>query len=882
MKLKLEIYLTFLKIKFIIYVFLITEFASAQIPLDATNSGIELTNNLSTKKIIELSGNSNWTLKQFNKNESERIASVPGCVQTDFYSFETLYKNPDTAAWIEKKIWEYNTEFKADEFLEGNLKKENKINSYELVFEKLDLIAQIYLNDTFVTEVNNAFISHRINVTKLIHAGNLNKLRIIFQKHYNNNLYDSSTAKLRLFGERVFERKAQYEFGWDWAPKFITVGIKKPIYLIERSIKSAEITNMQITHANLTDTSAMVFFNINIHSNCKQNVYIHLTLANKYISVPFSLQFGENEFHYNYQLNNIENWNPRGYGKQTFYDGIAWVFSKHPLARKTVLLDKKFVPHAFCDSKLVQEKDSAGTSFYFNLNGRNVFAKGVNLVPYDSFDEFYNDSRLNNIYELNANMIRVWGGGYYLDDAFYRYCLANGILIWQDFMFACAMYPGNKDFLANVKTEVKQQIQKLSNYQNIVLLCGNNEIDEGWKNWGWQKQFMLSKKDSTKMYNNYISIFEKTIPEILSENNWNVSYVSSSPKNGWGRKESLTEGDCHYWGVWWGMQPIDTLNTKIPRFMSEYGMQSMPSMNLLEKFVDFKSVDIDLKILNQYQKHPTGFQNLNGYLNKYYSTPTNIFNYVYATQLVQALTYKTAIEAHRRNMPYCMGSVLWQMNDCWPSISWSLVDYFQNRKVAWNQVKESFQTIVTSIIQNENKIEIHIVSDSLNSFTDTLLITLYNFEGKVVNNWAKFISVNSQSSILAEELDLKQIGSGDLLSMYYLVTTLKNTKSIGYFTFKKPNQLALLTPKLIGEIQQVNNNCGENCGYYFYLKTNVHCPDIAYYPKDENHQLIYKNFIDPDHPLQIHFYKEDYEFYKSLCIKPNEKFFWLEKILRKH
>jgi beta-mannosidase len=238
--------------------------------------------------------------------------------------------------------------------------------------------------------------------------------------------------------------------------------------------------------------------------------------------------------------------------------------------------------------ELIQEKDSIGKSFYFKLNGKPVFMKGANYIPQDNFVSRTTQKDYKKMIQLtkdaNMNMLRVWGGGVYADDGFYKECDRNGILVWQDFMFACAMYPGDSAFVENVKQEITQQVKRLRNHPCITLWCGNNEIDEGWHNWGWQKQFKYTKKDSAKIWNDYQHIFHTIIPEVIKTNNPEITYWPSSPMIGWGHKESLQQGDSHYWGVWWGNEPFETYNKKVGRFMSEYGFRGCLTTILLKPF----------------------------------------------------------------------------------------------------------------------------------------------------------------------------------------------------------------------------------------------------------------------------------------------------------
>jgi beta-mannosidase len=304
-------------------------------------------------------------------------------------------------------------------------------------------------------------------------------IRFFSAKNKVDSIAQSKLPSVLPDNPRVYARKAQYHFGWDWGPTFITCGIWKKVYL-EACDKTPE--------------------------------------------------------------------------EQPFFN-----------SRKV---------------ELVQEHDEIGKSFYFKIDGKPVYMKGANYIPSDMFlprltREDYRKILLS-AKNANMNMLRVWGGGVYEDDAFYDLCDQLGIYVWQDFMFAGGMVPGDKHFFENVKEEVKYQIKRLRHHPCIVLWCGNNEVDEAWNNWGWQNQFNLHDEDSAKIWKDYKRLFIDSLPVWVKQWDGTRPYVSTSPLHGWGRKESFTEGDSHYWGVWWGLQDIEVFENKTGRFVSEYGMQAMP------------------------------------------------------------------------------------------------------------------------------------------------------------------------------------------------------------------------------------------------------------------------------------------------------------------
>ena len=345
--------------------------------------------------------------------------------------------------------------------------------------------------------------------------------------------------------------------------------------------------------------------------------------------------------------------------------------------------------------ELVQKPDSVGRSFYFTINDRPVFMKGANWIPADMFLPRLTKAKYRQLLvaakEANINMIRVWGGGIYEDDAFYDLCDSLGIMVWQDFMFAGAMYPGDETFVESVKQEAIDNIKRLRRHPCIVVWCGNNEIDEAWHNWGWQKQFNISPEDSSKLWQDYTRLFREILPELVQKYDGTRPYISTSPMHGWGRKQSMTEGDSHYWGVWWGLEPIEKYKEKVPRFMSEYGMQAMPNWETIVKFSLPEDWDTSSKVMKVHQKHSTGYRNLAVYLEQNGYKPKNLREFAAATQEVQAKAMAIAINAHMDAAPYCMGTLFWQLNDCWPVSSWSVIDYYGGKKKAYHTVKQLYK-----------------------------------------------------------------------------------------------------------------------------------------------------------------------------------------------
>jgi beta-mannosidase len=341
---------------------------------------------------------------------------------------------------------------------------------------------------------------------------------------------------------------------------------------------------------------------------------------------------------------------------------------------------------------LVQQPDSAGSSFYFSLNGKPVFIKGANYVPQDVFLNRVTPQQyrtlLAEVKNCGMNMLRVWGGGIYEKDIFYDLADSLGILIWQDFMFACGMYPSGSAFLLNVEAEARHQVLRLSGHPSLALWCGNNEVSEGWHRWGWQNAYSQPQRDS--LWNGYKIIFRKVLPETVNRFS-GLAYHESSPALGRGDSLHTRTGDAHNWFVWHDEQPFSNFEVNVPRFMSEFGFQSLPAFETIERFGGAGAPDN--AALRFHQRHHRGFDIINNYmLRRFGFIPSELGGYIRLSQQLQAEGMITGIKAHLAARPYCMGTLLWQLNDCWPGISWSMMDYYGLKKEVWFKVCDWFKS----------------------------------------------------------------------------------------------------------------------------------------------------------------------------------------------
>jgi len=775
-----------------------------------------------------------WTFRKVNDTKW-LTAKVPGTVHTDLLANKIIPdpfsgSNEKQLQWIENEDWQYQTTFTISE-------SEIKHRHCMLQFDGLDTYAEVILNGTKILSADNMFRTWKVDVKNLLKMGT-NKLEITFESAVRKAKKEAEKLKYTLPGdEKVFARKAQYHFGWDWGPRFVTAGIWKKITL--QMYDATVLNDVQYELKSIKDGYARLQFVTEVNSDT--DGIFSLKLNDKIQTA--TIKKGRSMILMNYEIQNAKLWWCHGLGEPNLYP-----IEINLLDENGKVLDGKKMNIGLRTLELVQEKDSIGKSFYFKLNGVPVFMKGANFIPPDSFlpraKASTYESIVRNAANANMNMLRVWGGGVYADDAFYEACDKNGILVWQDFMFACSMYPGDEAFLENVKEEIKDNVTRLQNHPCIALWCGNNENDEGWHNWGWQKQYHYTEADSSKIWNDYQKLFHELIPQtlksILPKNE--DRYWPSSPSIGWGRKESLLSGDAHYWGVWWGMEPFSVYQEKVGRFMSEYGFQGMPDVKTFEAFAPKNELNLASESVKNHQKHPTGYQTINEYMSRDYVIPTKFEDYVYVSQLLQAKGMKTAIEAHRMAKPYCMGSLFWQLNDCWPVTSWSAVDYYGRWKALQYQAKRSFENVLISIKESSNAYEVYVCNDDLESYEGNFEVELLDFNGKKIWNTEMhgMVAANSSQKYGALPKHLEQYDfKHQVLSVKFTSKT-KTFQALYYFV--EPKELQLLKPNIkLSKIDELT----------YEVSSDVLAKDV--FLSTEQEVLFSDNFFDllPNQKLLI-------------------------------
>ncbi len=692
-----------------------------------------------TETSIDL--NEEWQYRE--KGTSQFFpATVPGTIHTDLFRNGTiadpyLGTNENKLQWIETKTWEYTTTFVCS-------KEIRKKKHLELEFDGIDTYADVYLNDSLLFTAEDMFLSYSIDVKKYIKA--FNTLRIVFHPASELIAKNKALSPIKKYpgGDRVFIRKAQYQFGWDWGPRFVTCGIFKPVRLVAWS--DFRTTDVVYTLEYLTKDTAymLVDFMFQADKPGEYNFSVNEGFNQLFVSKYKNKTKKNEHLQFRFKIVKPRLWWCNGLGKPELYTFSLIASRKQKYSSITTTTGIRKI-------ELSSDQLNSDGSFQFILNDVPVFAKGTNWIPLDNFLTRITNSQvanqLNDMQQIHMNMVRVWGGGAFESDYFYSKCDSLGLMVWQDLMFACSMYPyATLDKNNMLIHEINDNYRRLASHPCMALWCGDNENREGWYNWGWQEEMGYSTADSVAIYDEYMNYQLKFMATVNRTDPF-FPYVMSSPQNGWGRKEAYQKGDVHYWGVWWGMEPFSSYTSHTGRFVSEFGFQGMPSFHSFNDMgANTSNFFADSTIIT-HQKHPTGYPTIETYMTRDYGlVPVAFEDYIYLSQVLQRDAMTIAIEAQRRNSPRCMGSLFWQYNDCWPATSWSVVDYFGRKKLAWYSLKRLYEPILVTVQETSDSIFVWVTNETNQEFDKRLTINWNNFEGNPFVKDDKDIKIRANSS----------------------------------------------------------------------------------------------------------------------------------------
>jgi beta-mannosidase len=718
-------------------------------------------------KIQPLTGE--WNFRE-SGSQDWLPTQVPGDIHT---SLIKLGKIPDPfiadnelqVMWVAEKDWEYLYKF----YPEQDLLAEQKVF---LVAEGLDTIGGVRLNGRELGSVNNQFRKWSWEIKNLLLPGE-NTLEITFKGPAAYAALQQERRRMKGVSQAIeggpHLRKAPCQFGWDWGPMLPAIGIWKDIRIEGRSSASIDDILFYQDHKAAT-------VNLQIQTNIVRwqegDLYLEtkVTSPNGEIIQMESLLKGDSQLQ-DIQLTTPYLWWPNGYGAQDLYR------VKIKLKDDEKILDHREYKIGLRTIRLKREQDEFGISFQFVVNGVPIFVKGSNWIPADTFLPRFNDTRLERLIHDAAlshqNMLRVWGGGIYEEERFYDLCDKYGILVWQDFIFSCSIYPLDEpEFYENVRVEIEDNIKRLRHRASLALWCGNNEMEWGWESWDWQKypmedqlselveqfpqlDFLLNMAEGRDLLPDwevlkqaYDTFFHQTLPEWVAQLDPDTPYWPSSPSSNtpFENANGDQQGDAHYWEVWHGRKPFTAYRKSLPRFMSEFGFQALPTMETIKFYASPEDRNLTSYIMEHHQRGNHGNGLIIAQMTDMFRMPKDFAAWIYLSLILQAEGIRYGVEHWRRNMDRVSGTLYWQLNDCWPVASWSSIDYFGRWKALHYAAKKFFHPKLLSVEDKPPVMDIHITNDLTQSWDGEVKWRLESLDGLVYDSGIIQIKVEPLSN----------------------------------------------------------------------------------------------------------------------------------------
>lgn len=704
--------------------------------------------------LVDLGGA--WRMKRLDQTEW-LPGTVPGSVYYDLLNAgqmpDPYYRDQEYEVLeLSKYDYEYERTFQVDE---PTLDHDRVV----LLCEGLDTLAEVYLNGTLILNADNMHRTYEVDIKSQLILGE-NHIHVILRSPVEYVLRKQAERPLIGCADAVpgisHLRKAHSMFGWDWGPQLPDLGIWRDMTI--RGYNRSRIEDVYITQ---THEPGKVSLDVRVRTDSwaegNREITVRVTSPSGHVlETQVSEQkeqstAGANgtlrERHIPVEILNPELWWPNGLGEQPLYE-VEVVLSEQ--GRE---LDRHDLRIGLRTLTVLQEEDEWGESFQFVVNGIPFFSMGADYVPEDNIFPRRSRERTEHLIrscaEANFNTIRVWGGGHYPEDYFYDLCDEYGIVVWQDHMYACGVYELTEEFKANITQETINNMKRLRHHASLGLWCGNNEQEMAWDEWNWAEQTSL------QLQADYIKMYEVLLPEIAKEIDPNTFYWRASPssKGSFDKPNDENYGDMHYWDVWHGKKPFTAYRTIYPRYMSEFGLQSFPSLKTVETFTLPEDRNIFSYVMESHQKNGTGNEKILYYIGETYRYPKDFSSLLYASQLVQAEGMRCGVEHWRRNRGRCMGALYWQLNDIWPVASWSSIDYYGRWKALQYEAKRFFAPVLASACEEGTRVALHVSNESKQTAKGKLVWTLRNACSEVLRQGERAAEVAPFTSVELEQLD---------------------------------------------------------------------------------------------------------------------------------
>ena len=673
-----------------------------------------------------------WQLRQADTDDW-LAAQVPGGVHTDlmaagFIADPFVGDEELRVQWVAERDWEYRRTFTVDAEVAAE-------EHMALVFDGLDTLAEVRLNGKLLGNANNMFRTWRWDVADALVAGE-NEISVAFASavrfcaEHEAERYLDRPKDANTMPGGPYLRKAPCHFGWDWGPKLPNIGIWQDLRLDGWSVaKVSEVRLTQKIEGGRARIAARVEVERTPGSAAVLAAAVRVTHPNGRVdSVEASVPAGRSDAELEVEVADPELWWPNDLGAQPLYQ------VEIELAAGDRRLDRKHYQVGLRTLELRREPDSWGESFTFVVNGVAVFAKGSNWIPADSFPARVTaeqlDALLGAAAATNHNMIRIWGGGYYETETFYDLCDRYGILVWQDFMFACSVYPlTDPEFLANLEVETREQVRRLRHRACLALWCGNNEMERGWTIWGWDRP------DNADLKAAYLRYFSVTLAQWVAAEDAATPYWPSSPSSGRPLEAPIggNSGDEHEWIVWHALAPFSAYGHETYRFVSEFGFESLPAMATVAAFApDPSDWNLGSPMLDHHQRCPVGNARILYYMAQQFRLPKDFPSFVYLSQVLHAEAMRVGVEHWRRLRDRCSGALYWQLNDCWPVSSWASIDYYGRWKALQYATRRFYAPVLLTAEVEKGGVSVAVTNDLAVAWKGEVRWSLESLAGEVV------------------------------------------------------------------------------------------------------------------------------------------------------
>ncbi len=706
-----------------------------------------------------------------------RAAVVPGVVQQDLLRYGLIRDpsyglNEKTYQWAGLSDWEYRNTFSLTP-------AERACRHIDLVFEGLDTFATVYLNGEPVLQADNMFRQWRLPLAHKLRPGG-NELRIVFHSPVTSLLDKVKALPFHLptvnqiqeiceegIATDPYTRKAPYQYGWDFNPRLVTEGIWQPVRL--EAWNKLRLDDLHIHQRHIAKDGAYFDTGLSIDADSAATALVEITYQapaaaafSPLTRLSVALHPGMNDISLPGSIRSPQLWWPNDYGPQAMYRFKAIV----QLQGETVRAEKSV---GFRSVELRREKDQWGKSFGFIINGVPIFAKGVSVVPIDVFPNRITRERLLPMLtaarDAHMNMLRVWGGGIYEPDAFYEICDRLGLMIWHDFMFGGEMPAYDADFLDNVRHEAIDQVRRLRDHPSIVLWCGNNEIETAWNSWKERIQFKnaLPPDSRDAVWGGYLRLSNTILGGVVAAYSPGTPYWPSSPSADYDMPPSNnSDGDMHYWKVWYNNLPSEKYTELLPRFISEFGFESFPAMATLRSFAPPDQLHLESPVMSAHQKSmgAHGNQIIAAAVQRDYGKPVDFPALVYLSQVEQADAMKVGVEDFRRLRPRTMGALYWELQDGWPDIYSASIDYYGRWKALQWYARRFYSPLLISPCTDHGQVNVFAISDRRQAVSGIVRLRLLDFLGRVLEQKEQSVNVPPLSSTLVLSLEERQLLNG--------------------------------------------------------------------------------------------------------------------------